>query len=187
MNNNYADGLNALLKAIGLDQKAILVRDASSQETIDITDVLIIFLNVEIGKREANIMRYKYGLTSQGKRLTFTDIGKKLGISRERVHQLHERTLCRLRKSIIKTGEVTHVNIIRTVDRNVSILSQSIETLGLNSRAYNRLKMMNISTIGDLVKESEITLWAIKGMGNSTVEHVKDRLKVKNLALKFDK
>ncbi len=51
-----------------------------------------------LSKREADILRFRFGLYD-GKIYSLDEIGKKYGISRERVRQLEERTLSKLSKS----------------------------------------------------------------------------------------
>jgi RNA polymerase primary sigma factor len=58
---------------------------------------------VEIGERERMIVEYRYGLTGQTP-MTLNDIGKKLSLSRERVRQIEERALLRLRRVAAKMG-----------------------------------------------------------------------------------
>ena len=58
---------------------------------------------VEIGERERMIVEYRYGLTGQTP-MTLNDIGKKLDLSRERVRQIEERALLRLRRVAAKMG-----------------------------------------------------------------------------------
>ncbi len=58
---------------------------------------------VEIGERERMIVEYRYGLTGQTP-MTLNDIGKKLKLSRERVRQIEERALLRLRRVAAKMG-----------------------------------------------------------------------------------
>ncbi|MCX5792117.1 MAG: sigma-70 family RNA polymerase sigma factor [Elusimicrobia bacterium] len=58
---------------------------------------------VEIGDRERMIVEYRYGLSGQTP-MTLNDIGKKLNLSRERVRQIEERALLRLRRVAAKMG-----------------------------------------------------------------------------------
>jgi RNA polymerase primary sigma factor len=58
---------------------------------------------VEIGDRERMIVEFRYGLTGQTP-MTLNDIGKKLSLSRERVRQIEERALLRLRRVAAKMG-----------------------------------------------------------------------------------
>ncbi len=57
----------------------------------------------QIGDRERMIIEYRYGLTGQTP-MTLNDIGKKLSLSRERVRQIEERALLRLRRVTAQMG-----------------------------------------------------------------------------------
>jgi len=57
----------------------------------------------EVGERERMIIELRYGLTGQTT-MTLNDIGKKLGLSRERVRQIEERALLRLRRVAARMG-----------------------------------------------------------------------------------
>lgn len=54
----------------------------------------------QLPKREQHILRLRFGLIENGECQTFEAIGKKLGITRERVRQLQEMALKRLRKPV---------------------------------------------------------------------------------------
>lgn len=58
---------------------------------------------VEIGERERMIIELRYGLVGQTP-MTLNDIGKKLSLSRERVRQIEERALLRLRRVAARMG-----------------------------------------------------------------------------------
>jgi len=58
---------------------------------------------VEIGERERMIVEYRYGLSGRTP-MTLNDIGKKLNLSRERVRQIEERALLRLRRVASRMG-----------------------------------------------------------------------------------
>jgi len=57
----------------------------------------------EVGERERMIIELRYGLTGQTA-MTLNDIGKKLSLSRERVRQIEERALLRLRRVAARMG-----------------------------------------------------------------------------------
>lgn len=57
----------------------------------------------EIGDREAAIIRMRYGLNG-GVPMLLEDIAKKMKLSRERVRQIEERALLRLRRVAGKIG-----------------------------------------------------------------------------------
>lgn len=58
---------------------------------------------VQIGDRERSILESRYGLSGQDP-MTLNEIGVKMGLSRERVRQLEERALLRLRRVAIQMG-----------------------------------------------------------------------------------
>lgn len=57
----------------------------------------------EIGDRERMIVEMRYGLTGQNP-MTLQEIGEKLSLSRERVRQIEERALLRLRRVAARMG-----------------------------------------------------------------------------------
>lgn len=65
-------------------------------------DELNIALN-EIGDREKMILEFRYGLTGQTP-MTLEEVGKRLKLSRERIRQIEERALLRLRRVANRMG-----------------------------------------------------------------------------------
>jgi len=57
----------------------------------------------KIGAREKNILELRYGIVGD-KPLTLSEVGAKIGLSRERVRQIEERALLRLRRVAIEMG-----------------------------------------------------------------------------------
>jgi RNA polymerase primary sigma factor len=55
----------------------------------------------ELDPREATILRYRFGLDGGGEK-TLEDVGEKFGITRERVRQIQNAALRKLRKMIEK-------------------------------------------------------------------------------------
>jgi hypothetical protein len=63
----------------------------------------------EIGDRERMILEFRHGLTGQTP-MTLEEVGKRLKLSRERIRQIEERALLRLRRvanrmGLIEVGE----------------------------------------------------------------------------------
>ena len=56
-----------------------------------------------IGEREKKILEMRFGLSGRD-RMTLEQVGKKLRLSRERVRQLEERGLLRMRRIAQRTG-----------------------------------------------------------------------------------
>jgi RNA polymerase sigma factor (sigma-70 family) len=59
----------------------------------------------QVGERERKILDMRFGLSGR-ERMTLEEVGKKLKLSRERVRQLEERGLMRLRRVAQRTGLV---------------------------------------------------------------------------------
>ncbi len=104
---------------------------------------------VEIGERERMIVEYRYGLTGQTP-MTLNDIGKKLGLSRERVRQIEERALLRLRRVAAKMGLIElgkrpdHTNLQpgwHQPKARTDILGDSIPTKPYEPRKKNGKKL----------------------------------------------
>lgn len=57
----------------------------------------------ELGEREREILTRRFGLDGKAEE-TLGEVGKRLGVSRERVRQLQERALGRLREELLKEG-----------------------------------------------------------------------------------
>ena len=53
-----------------------------------------------INEREAAILRYRFGLDDGGESRTLEDVGKKFGVTRERVRQIQNIALGRLKRMI---------------------------------------------------------------------------------------
>jgi RNA polymerase primary sigma factor len=79
------------------------VEDTSSPSPSSITETemlhehLAVALN-KLPPREAEILRLRYGLVD-GQTYTLEEVGKKIGVTRERVRQLEAQALARLRRS----------------------------------------------------------------------------------------
>ena len=84
-----------------------LIKDDNSQEPFEsvfnmaLQDTLEEVLK-QLSEREMKIIQYRYGLAGEGP-FTLEETGKMLGITRERVRQIQEKAICKLRKfKIIK-------------------------------------------------------------------------------------
>ncbi|MDD4005434.1 MAG: sigma-70 family RNA polymerase sigma factor [Elusimicrobiaceae bacterium] len=72
-----------------------------------------------IGEREKSILEYRYGLSGQ-KPMTLEEIGQTLKLSRERVRQIEERAVLRLRKVAQRMG-IIEINELRASTPNLHI------------------------------------------------------------------
>jgi len=89
-------GVDALLLEETLEDDSI----ESPLEDIDREGLRMVLAgqlqNLEV--RERKILHWRYGLSQEGEPLTLGEIGKRLGISRERVRQIESAALARLRQ-----------------------------------------------------------------------------------------
>jgi RNA polymerase primary sigma factor len=84
-----------------------LIKDENSQEPFESVFNIALQETLEevlkqLSDREMKIIQYRYGLAGEGP-FTLEETGKMLGITRERVRQIQEKAICKLRKfKIIK-------------------------------------------------------------------------------------
>ena len=84
-----------------------LIKDENSQEPFESVFNMALQETLEqvlkqLSEREMRIIQYRYGLAGEGP-FTLEETGKMLGITRERVRQIQEKAICKLRKfKIIK-------------------------------------------------------------------------------------
>ncbi len=71
----------------------------------------------EIGERERMILEFRHGLTGQTP-MTLEEVGKRLRLSRERIRQIEERALLRLRRVANRMGLI-EVNEQRAATPNL--------------------------------------------------------------------
>jgi len=64
------------------------------------------FMLDSLNPREAAILRFRYGLDEGGEMRTLEDVGKKFGVTRERVRQIQNIALGRLKRMITRMEEV---------------------------------------------------------------------------------
>jgi RNA polymerase primary sigma factor len=91
------EGINELIKVIEDVDSVPPSKLVSDEVTRDnITDLL-----GQLSAREAGILKMRFGLRDSNPR-TLTEIGKKYGITRERVRQIQETSLCKLKNFLIE-------------------------------------------------------------------------------------
>ena len=61
---------------------------------------------------------------------------------------------------------------------------QRIEEMDFTQRTFNCLRRANIATLRDLVQQSELTLFGIRGFGKKALQEVKDKLEERGYKLK---
>lgn len=67
------------------------------------------------------------------------------------------------------------------ISNEISVLCDSIGTLGLTSRVVKCLNAENMFCIGDLVQRTEIELFKMKGIGQGTLNEIEKKITQKHL------
>ncbi len=109
-----AKGIGSLGDAINTEDGDITLEDTIVDSADNSPENLLSALKLndelnealaQIGERERQILEMRYGL-SQSKPMTLEEIGKSMKLSRERVRQIEERAILRLRRTAQKMGLV---------------------------------------------------------------------------------
>ncbi|MFN0118146.1 MAG: RNA polymerase sigma factor RpoD/SigA [Elusimicrobiota bacterium] len=96
------------------DDEDLFVKDIVAESSVHAPDNILSEMRMKdemekcmgkIGERERQILEMRFGLVGND-RMTLEEVGKKLRLSRERVRQLEERGLQRLRRSAQRMGLV---------------------------------------------------------------------------------
>lgn len=96
------------------EEENLFIRDIVSNKQEQLPDQVLTVLRTndellkalnQVGDRERKILDMRFGLSGK-ERMTLEEVGKKLKLSRERVRQLEERGLMRLRRVAQRTGLV---------------------------------------------------------------------------------
>ena len=160
-----------------------------------------------ITDREEKIIRLYY---IDGK--TFEEIGKYFGTTRERIKQIHDKAIKKLKlfkkyfyggkwclmeelakeeyqkyletQKSFRTYESAKQYILQYENGVfLPIKEQKIENLDLTMRSYNCLKRAGIRTIGDLLNFSYYDLIKIRNLGRKSMKEILDT--IHDLGLKF--
>ncbi|MDE2290604.1 MAG: sigma-70 family RNA polymerase sigma factor, partial [Elusimicrobia bacterium] len=107
-----AKGIGSLENPIDSEDDNITMEDMISESSSQSPENLISVLKLhdelqqalqEIGDRERVILELRHGLTGQSP-MTLEEVGKRLKLSRERIRQIEERALLRLRRVANRMG-----------------------------------------------------------------------------------
>ena len=94
LESSISDDQDAVLNQFIEDKNAVAPdRDALSHKLTEVTDEALRTLS----PREAEIVRLRYGLNETGKEYTLQELGEKYQVTRERVRQIEEKALIKLR------------------------------------------------------------------------------------------
>ena len=145
-------------------------------------------------ERERRVLdfRYKDGLT-------FEEIGKRFCVTRERIRQIHAKSLRKLRRpdrlNYLKHG-VSGVVARKTENAREAALASlpkpdkpediTLEELELSVRSYNCLKRAGISTLHEIAEMSFDDLCRVRNLGKKSVDEICAVLTNYGISLKPD-
>ena len=119
-----------------------------------------------LGSREKRIIENRYGINGYVES-TLDDIGKRFGLSRERIRQIEARAIKKMR------------------DIYKDVLNHTIEdSCGLPARTRNVLRGAEINSIRDLTSLTPSKLAHMKGLGKISFTKITNFLESKGLSLK---
>jgi len=72
----------------------------------------------QVGDRERMILELRYGMSGKDP-MTLEEVGKKLNLSRERIRQIEERALLRLRRVANRMGMIENTEVSRLNPTNI--------------------------------------------------------------------
>ena len=157
--------------------------------------------------REKDVLFGYFGLNREP--LTLEEIGKQYNLGRERIRQIKERALRRLRhpsrseKTQILAGlatdedvELYQIKLRNTIKEDVAkkqflnnlkmedIFKTHIDELKLSVRSYNCLRAANLFSIGDIIKKTPEELLKHRNMGRKSIRDIQSALSKFSVSLK---
>ena len=132
-----------------------------NEDVPDISQETIRNILKELTEKEAAAVSYRFG-----ERLTYSQIGLRLGVTKERVRQILCKALKKLRHPLRLGGDV------RKID------SDDIGNLALTVRSQNALKYAGIKKISELNKKTDRELLLIKHVGIKLLSEIRNSLHI---------
>jgi len=118
--------------------------------------------------------------------MSYGSMGKEFGVSRQRIKQIRERGLRKIRKAVEKNRLVaTNFSYIQMPDRKKS-LEDSIEELGLSVLPLRALKSSGIKKVGDLVGKTVKELLVMRQVAEKSVQRIESQLQEYDLVERRD-
>lgn len=189
--------VRVLLNRMGIIRKKISNIDKDSIELIKNNKDIDVYRFMT--PREEKIVKNRLE-----ERMTYEEIAKEFGLTKERIRQIQKTALKRAKKAIaIHKARITREenkkkwllklekmkseqkDKLPNKNEKASLISMPIEELGLDTRSYNCLIKHGINTIEDLITNTEDEIGSIRGLGILSLCRIKDKLSGLGLSL-FD-
>jgi DNA-directed RNA polymerase alpha subunit len=123
-------------------------------------------------EREEKVLKLRIG-SDDKKPYTLEEVGKELGVSRERIRQIEAKAI----------RKINYHQRKQECLKNENVLEMPIECLVLKMRAKWPLKRNNIVTVGTLITKSKKELLELRGMGETSLKEIEEKLKQFGLKL----
>ncbi len=188
------------------DERGVVRRPVDEEELSKQLNGLL----MEIGETDMRVLRMRFGL--DGKTHTLEQIARECGFNKARAGQIVDHGLKTLRRAFfssetitvrgvelenerLKTmlerlqGEMSRLRSIHAPSMTPAVLTwldRPITKLGLRSRLAWDLTRADIEFGGHLVQRSEETLRQVNGVGDQSIDEIKQLLKENGLTLGMD-
>lgn len=131
-------------------------------------------------EREREVLKMRSGLFYCNKPYTLEEVGKVLGVTRERIRQIEAKAI----RKIYYGQRKQRLNQVNEISKEVITDNTLVEDLGLSVRSYRCLKRGNIHTVGELTIKTENELRRIRNMGSKSLKEIIQKLEERGLYLK---
>jgi DNA-directed RNA polymerase alpha subunit len=123
-------------------------------------------------EREEKVLKLRIG-SDDKKPYTLEEVGQVFGVGRERIRQIEAKAI----------RKINYHQRKQECLKNENVLEMPIECLVLKMRAKWPLKRNNIVTVGTLITKSKKELLELRGMGETSLKEIEEKLKQFGLKL----
>jgi DNA-binding CsgD family transcriptional regulator len=131
-------------------------------------------------EREKEIFKMRSGLFYCNNPYTLEEIGKALGVGRERIRQIEAKVI----RKINYHQRKQRFNQPNEISKEAIIDNTPVEEFGLSVRSYRCLKRANIHTVGELTLKTEREMMRVRNLGSKSLKEIKQKLEERGLYLK---
>ena len=133
-------------------------------------------------EREREVLKMRSGLFYCNKPYTLEEVGKELGVTRERIRQIEAKAIRKIYHWQRKQ-RLQEFNQANEISKEVIIDNTLVEELDLSVRSYRCLKRGKINTVGELTIKTEKELMRIRNLGSKSLKEIIHKLEERGLYL----